>query len=110
VEEPDGWSADIQTAAYRVVQEALTNAVRHAPGARIEVTIESSALDSSSERLVVMVRNEPPRVAVSSTPHGGHGLMGLASQVAKAQGKFMYGKTDEGGFFVRAVFQRGQHR
>ncbi|MFF9407216.1 sensor histidine kinase [Streptomyces anandii] len=108
VKEPAGWPADIQSAAYRVVQEALTNAVRYAPGARIEVTIESSALDSSSERLVVMVRNEPPRVAVSSTPHGGHGLTGLASQVAKAQGKFMHGKTDEGGFFVRAVFQHGQ--
>ncbi|MBY8344419.1 histidine kinase [Streptomyces spinosirectus] len=104
VDVPERWPGDVQSAAYRVVQEALTNVARHAPEARIEVTVTSSTLDGSQEQLLVEVRNEPTGVAVPSMPGGGKGLAGLAEQVAQVDGEFEYGKTVDGGFYVRAVF------
>ncbi|WP_406124746.1 sensor histidine kinase [Streptomyces sp. NBC_00989] len=104
VEAPDHWPGDVQNAAYRVVQEALTNAARHAPDARIEVTVTSSPVEGSRERLLVEVRNHPTRVAVPSMSGGGNGLAGLAEQVTQVNGEFTYGKTEDGGFHVRAVF------
>ncbi|MEV6480270.1 histidine kinase [Streptomyces sp. NPDC051576] len=104
VDAPDRWPGDVQHAAYRVVQEALTNAARHAPEARIEVTVDSSTSDGSGEQLFVEVRNEPTRLAVPSIPRGGTGLAGLFEQVTQVDGEFVYGRTEDGGFHVRAVF------
>ncbi|KUN06291.1 hypothetical protein AQI95_15505 [Streptomyces yokosukanensis] len=104
VKDPDRWSARVQSAVYHVVQEALTNAIRHAPGARIEVVVESTPANQSADRLFVDVRNGPAPGATPSVPHGGHGLTGLAAQVAEAHGAFTYGRTEAGGFYVRAVF------
>src|SRR4051812_26557027 len=60
-------------AAYRIVQEALTNGSKHAPGAHVAVTVERP-----DRALLVRVVNGPPRRDPTGAPGGGFGLVGLA--------------------------------
>src|SRR3954453_9471813 len=71
---PDGTALDpaVSRAAYRIVQEALTNAGKHAPGAPVQIAGEGSA-----EQLVVRVVNGPAH-ASEPAPGAGYGLVGLA--------------------------------
>jgi signal transduction histidine kinase len=89
--------AGLDLAAYRVIQEALTNVVKHAPGARAQVTIRH--LRGSLE---IEVRN-PGRPADPVT-HG-QGLRGMAERVALYDGRFDAG-PDRDGFRVSARFPR----
>ncbi|MEV5505345.1 sensor histidine kinase [Streptomyces orinoci] len=96
---PLGPAAD--HAGYRVVQEGLTNASKHAPGAPITV-----GLHYEPDSLVVEVANGPapaaggaPGAAVS----GGQGLTGLRERVRLAGGMVHAGPTGDGGFRLAAV-------
>jgi signal transduction histidine kinase len=82
----------IDLAAYRIVQEALTNARRHAPGADVEV--EVSYRDHT---LHLRVRDHGPG-APGGTPVEGHGLMGMRERAALAGGTFSSGPAEGGGF------------
>ncbi|WP_437011235.1 sensor histidine kinase [Streptomyces sp. enrichment culture] len=95
----EGLPAVVARAAHRVVQEALTNAARHAPGAPVTVT-----LLHGDGRTEVRVVNGPPAGdrppgAVSG---GGRGLIGLDERVRLAGGTFRYG-PDGDGFGVAAT-------
>ncbi|MEO6086968.1 MAG: histidine kinase [Umezawaea sp.] len=81
--------------AYRMVQEALTNAARHAPGST--VSVELRVVDGVLE---VLVRNTPGGASVGGG--GGHGLAGMRERVAVHGGALSAGPTDGGGFEVRA--------
>jgi signal transduction histidine kinase len=88
--------------AYRVVQEGLTNARKHAPGAAVDVAIE---LDD--ERLVVdVVSRRPVGVRAGDgtgrLPGAGTGLVGLAERVALAGGELEHGPDAAGDFVLRA--------
>ena len=89
-----------QLAAYRMVQESLANAARHAPGARCEVVVD----DRDTASLVVTVRNDPatrpPDVAVGSS---GFGLVGMRERVSMLGGSLETGRTPDGGFTVSAT-------
>ncbi|MFJ5032812.1 sensor histidine kinase [Streptomyces sp. NPDC088560] len=96
-------SGAVGRAAYRVVQEALTNATKHAPHAAIRVT-----LNVAEDRLEVTVTNR--RGAGSHTfavPGSGYGLIGMRERVTLAGGTLHTGGTDDGGYRVRAVFPLG---
>ena len=97
---PDPADVDPGTgrAAYRIVQEALTNAGKHAPGADTRVTVERDA-----GRLVVRVVNGPPRGAPTALPGGGFGLVGLAERVRMLDGTLQAEPRLDGGFCVEAV-------
>jgi signal transduction histidine kinase len=84
--------------AYRVVQETLTNARKHAPDTQVDVTLTGHA----GEGLTVEVRN-PARVGspATTTPGAGLGLVGLAERTTLAHGRFEQGRTREGDFVVR---------
>jgi signal transduction histidine kinase len=84
----------IDLAAYRIVQEALTNARRHAPGA--DVDVEISYLDQA---LHLHVRDYGPG-ALNGEPVDGHGLMGMRERATLAGGTFYSGPADGGGFEV----------
>ncbi|ROT33349.1 two-component sensor histidine kinase [Micromonospora sp. HM5-17] len=87
----------VERAAYRVVQEALTNANRHAPGAAVTVR-----LDSTAGRTVVRVTNDPPPVGpVPDLRTTGSGLVALAEWVRTAGGTLRAGPA-AGGFEVVA--------
>ena len=86
-------------AAYRIVQEALSNAIRHAVGS-------SAVVEITSDRQVlhISVRNSPARRAVSSSaPGNGFGLVGMAERAAGVGGTVTAGETTGGGFLVRAT-------
>lgn len=86
--------------AYRVVQEALSNVVRHASGAGTTVDVFGQGTD-----LVVRVRNDtPPEVRPGVEQAGvGHGLTGMRERVSAVGGKLSAGPRDDGGFGVEAV-------
>lgn len=89
----------VQHAAYRTVQEALTNVRKHAPGAHAQVTVRLVA-----DELLVDVRNGPGAGAPGpALPSGGHGLTGLRERAAQLGGTLHAGPEPGGGFLVRAV-------
>ncbi len=86
--------------AYRIVQEALSNAGRHAPGAAVTVTVDQ---DGNAVRL--RVANGPGTPAGPSTDgqRPGHGLTGMRERVALLGGSLTAGQAPGGGFAVSAV-------
>ena len=96
----------LDVAAYRIAQEALTNVLRHAPGART-----SLRLAHEGGRVVVQVCNDgggvrrpvPQRGGV-----GGHGIVGMRERTAMYGGTLVAGPTDAGGFEVVATLPVGR--
>jgi signal transduction histidine kinase len=84
-------------AAYRVVQESLTNAAKHAPGATIHVR-----LGQEDGRLVVEVAN--PLGGSAGLPVSGYGLIGMRERVTLAGGALRTGPDGAGRYLVRASF------
>lgn len=100
-------SATLELSAFRIVQEALTNVRRHAPGAQVQVE-----LVYHPDRLAVRVRNDASDAAtvqtridgfpaVGSEP-GGHGLIGMQERAAMLGGAFHAGRSTDGGFEIEA--------
>jgi len=85
-------------AAYRIVQEALTNAGKHAPGATVDVRVERRP-----HELVVRVVNGPPHGPAGRAPGGGFGLVGLGERVRTLGGRLTAQPRMDGGFAVEAV-------
>ena len=85
-------------AAYRIVQEALTNAGKHAPGAQVCVTV-----DRRPGQLVVRIVNGPPPNPSTDAPGGGFGLVGLGERVRTLGGRLTAEPRVDGGFLVEAV-------
>jgi signal transduction histidine kinase len=90
----------VELSAYRIVQEALSNTLRHAPGARARVEL-GYVLGGLGLRVV----NTPPPgpVPAGASPGAGHGLTGMRERVAMLDGEMTAGPTDDGGYEV-AVF------
>jgi signal transduction histidine kinase len=87
----------VELSAYRIVQEALSNALRHAPGAAARVEI-SHVLGGLGLRVV----NSPPLGPAKPSPGSGHGLTGMRERVAMLSGEMTAGPTEEGGYEVAA--------
>ncbi|KZB88750.1 histidine kinase [Amycolatopsis regifaucium] len=95
----DGSPPDaIARTVYRIVQEGLTNVGKHAPGARVAVTVEGGP----GAGLRVTVRDSGASLAVAGPPASGFGLLGLAERVALAGGQLDH-HADPGGGFVLAA-------
>ncbi len=98
VTDPAAVPASVGRTAYRVAQEALTNARKHAPGTEVTVSVTGAPGDG----LAVSVRNAPPEGEVPHVPGSGQGLIGLTERATLAGGTLEHGPTPEGGFEVRA--------
>jgi signal transduction histidine kinase len=85
--------AGIDLAAYRIVQEALTNARRHAPGADVDVEVTYG-----EGVLKLRVRDHGPGPAEDMLT--GHGIVGMRDRASIAGGTFSCGAADGGGFVV----------
>ncbi|MCX5198925.1 histidine kinase [Streptomyces sp. NBC_00249] len=98
--EGGAYAPDVEQTAYRVVQEALTNCHKHAPGARVVVR-----LAHRDGEVAMQVQNGPCGADVDrpGLPSGGNGLVGMRERVLGLGGVFVSGPTDEGGFKVSAV-------
>ena len=99
----------LDLAAYRVVQEGLTNVLRHAPGAPVAVGV------AVGSEVMVTVRNGPgsappgvdPGVDPGGGPGGGHGLAGMRERVRLAGGTLRAGPVPGGGWLVEARLPAG---
>jgi signal transduction histidine kinase len=100
VGEPVELPSGIDLTAYRIVQEALTNALKHAGSARASVTV---AYEPNELVLTVEDDGEGPREADDlSDAGGGHGLVGMRERAAVYGGLVQAGRRRGGGFAVRA--------
>lgn len=89
----------VQTAAYRIVQEALTNVVRHAgAGARAAVRVAESG-----DGLEVEVIDDGPGARAGASADAGNGLTGMQERAAALGGSFAAGAAPGGGFRVWAA-------
>jgi signal transduction histidine kinase len=109
--EPAPLPAGVDLAAYRIIQESLTNAIRHAGPAEATVT-----LDYLDGRLQIEVadtgRGVPSATATdvsgADQAHSGHGLVGMRERAATAGGTFHSGPGSGGGFTVTATLPFGR--
>ena len=94
------WPEPVERAAYRTVQEALTNIRKYAPGSTVAVRLRSVG-----GKLHVEVRNGPaaPGAEPLLLPSGGHGLVGLRERAQQLGGTLDTRPTAEGGYLVTAA-------
>ena len=95
--EPPAVPAGVQLSAYRIVQEALTNALKHAGEATATVRVRYG-----TDSLEIEVTDDGPG-APSPAPSGGHGLAGMRERVALYGGRFSAGRRPGGGFAVHVL-------
>jgi signal transduction histidine kinase len=95
---PDPGAVPVATgrSAYRIVQEGLTNARKHARGAAVEVTVEGAA----GTGLTIEIRNRLPVGVAAATeiPGTGTGIVGLAERASLAGGRLEHGRTATGDY------------
>jgi signal transduction histidine kinase len=94
--EPRELPVGLQLSAYRIVQEALTNAFKHAGSARVLVEVGYTA-----DTLELLVRDDGPDSGAE--PGSGHGLVGMRERVAMYGGRIETGRHPDGGFGVRVL-------
>jgi signal transduction histidine kinase len=95
--DPIDLPAVIDHAAYRIVQESVTNVLRHAMPARAQVTLDYSA---GGVAITVTDDGEPTKPAPGRSP--GHGIAGMRERAAAVGGTFTAGPRPAGGFEVHA--------
>ncbi|MFJ8013820.1 sensor histidine kinase [Streptomyces sp. NPDC096339] len=96
---PAAW----ELSAYRIAQEALTNARKHAPGARTVVEI-----DYGADRLLTLrIRDDGPGPGSGPNSGAGHGLTGMRERAALVGGRLSAGAGPDGGFLVEAELPWG---
>ncbi|WP_037850957.1 sensor histidine kinase [Streptomyces sp. NRRL S-340] len=91
----------VELSAYRIVQEALSNALRHAPGSTVRVEVTHIR-----DGLCLSVVNSRPRKPVVPSPGAGHGLLGMRERAAMLGGHVTAARTLHGGFAVTAFLPR----
>ncbi|CAM5260259.1 Sensor histidine kinase LnrJ [Streptomyces violaceorubidus] len=96
---PAAW----ELSAYRIAQEALTNARKHAPGARTVVEV-----DYGADRLLTLrVHDDGPGAGSRPGTGPGHGLTGMRERAALVGGRLSAGAGPDGGFLVTAELPWG---
>ncbi|QNP75650.1 two-component sensor histidine kinase [Streptomyces roseirectus] len=94
----DALSPGLQLAVYRIVQEALTNTLKHAaPDTDVSVTVTAGA-----DAVLVAVEDTGPSLAGASRGRAGQGLVGMRERAALYQGEVTAGPNSRGGWAVRA--------
>jgi signal transduction histidine kinase len=95
----------IDVSAYRIVQEALTNALKHAGPARARVRVAYEP-----DAVLVEVTDDGVGTTVPAAPGSGHGLVGIRERVAIVGGEVDAGPRPDGGYVVRARLPYAVHR
>lgn len=89
--------AGLDLSAYRIVQEALSNAARYAPGSHVQLTVRYGR-----DRLGVVISDDGTSTGPVREPGGGHGLVGMRERVAMLGGTLVAGPDAGGGFSISA--------
>ena len=90
-------SPGVDLAGYRIVQEALTNALKHAPGASVEATV-----GCNGQRLEIEVIDDGGTAPRRATGPVGHGLLGMRERASLYGGELVAGRLADGGFSICA--------
>ncbi|MER7727487.1 histidine kinase [Streptomyces sp. NPDC096323] len=98
IDDPAAAPAAVGRTVYRIAQEGLTNARKHAPGAEVTVTVTGGP----GRGITVEVRNPAPGEPFERVPGSGQGLIGLTERATLAGGRLDHGPEPAGGFGVRA--------
>ncbi|WP_141782294.1 sensor histidine kinase [Nocardioides albertanoniae] len=109
VDGADGFSDDVELTVHRIVQEALTNVVRHAAPTRCRATVEADAF----EIRIDVVDDGPAAGRMATTPGlpgGGNGLLGMRERATMYGGSLTAGPRPEGGFGVSVRLLHGERR
>jgi signal transduction histidine kinase len=99
----DDLTDDGADAAYRLVQEGITNAMKHSPGAAMDIAVSAQA-----DGVEIRVVNGPARAVRSGleSSGGGNGLAGMRERLARCRGSFDAGTTPDGGWQVTGQIPR----
>jgi signal transduction histidine kinase len=100
--DPAAVPAAVDVSVYRIVQEALTNVLKHAGRARADVTIGCAA-----EAVTIEITDDGTGESGDQAPAGGHGLAGMRQRAAIFGGELHAGPRPGGGFAVRARLPLG---
>lgn len=95
--DPDGCGTATAMVTYRILQESLANASRHAPGAEVQVDLDLGPT------VVVRVRNGLSSRTPEPGTHAGNGILGMQFRAASVGGSLSAGPSEDGGFEVRAT-------
>ena len=101
--DPAGLPAAVDISAYRIVQEALTNVLRHAGQASAQVSVRCGA-----DVVLIEVTDDGVGPQAGGAAGGGHGLAGMGERVALFGGQLTAGPRPGGGFVVRARLPLGE--
>ncbi|MGW7380759.1 sensor histidine kinase [Streptomyces sp. NPDC054794] len=99
---PTAYPPGVELSAYRIIQEALSNVLRHAPGSQVRVEVSHFR-----DGVHLGVINSRPGQAVPASPGSGHGLLGMRERAAMLGGSVTATPTLHGGFMVTAFLPRG---
>ncbi|TDD00680.1 sensor histidine kinase [Nonomuraea deserti] len=102
---PRPLSPGVELSAFRIVQEALSNAMRHAPGTPVTVR-----LSYQPDALTLRIVNAAPGAPVPSSPGAGHGLLGMRERAAMLGGDLVTGPTPDGGYEVSVFLPVGTEK
>jgi signal transduction histidine kinase len=98
IADPEAVPAAVGRNVYRIAQEALTNARKHAPGAEVAVAVSGRPGDG----ITVAIHNPAPEGDVPQVPGSGQGLIGLTERAALAGGHLDHAREPDGGFRISA--------
>ncbi|MFI1015205.1 sensor histidine kinase [Streptomyces sp. NPDC020965] len=98
VGDPADVPAILGRTVYRIAQEGLTNARKHAPGAGVTLAVHGGP----DAGVTIEIDNPAPVGEVPKVPSSGQGLIGLTERATLAGGRLQHGRTGAGGFHVRA--------
>jgi signal transduction histidine kinase len=96
---------EISREAFRIVQEGLTNVLRHASGAETTVLVELT-----EQTLVLSIENRAGVALEIARTGGGQGIRGIAERVGALGGVLVHGPSPDGGFQLRAELPLGEAR
>ncbi|MGF2949174.1 sensor histidine kinase [Microbacterium alcoholitolerans] len=103
LESPERASAMLDGAVYRIVQEAMTNALKHASGAPVDLFLQADPASGVRIRVV-----NPLRPGAASAPGGGHGALGIRERASALEGTAWIGPHD-GSFIVDVTLPWVEH-
>jgi signal transduction histidine kinase len=101
----DGLPAAVGTTSYRIVQEALTNVLRHAPASAAHVSVRREG-----DAVVIEVTDDGDDGSGVIVPGTGNGVRGMRERASAIGGELVAGPRDGGGWRVLATLPTGHHR
>jgi signal transduction histidine kinase len=93
------WPPEVTSTVYRIVQEALTNVLSHAPKARSVTVI----VEQGPQGVTVEVTDDAPATSARPQHRGGYGLVGMRKRVETLGGSLLAGPGPDAGWSVRAT-------